>query len=234
MPEILKFILLFLAAYLLGSLPMAYLAVRLVYKTDIRKYGSGQVGGSNVYRSFSKKLGIAIGLYDAAKGALVVWIAHLLGLETAFQVVVGMGVVIGHNWPVFLRFNAGRGLATTIGVALYLLPMGIPPMLFCAIFTLIVGSSPFPLLCAVATLPLTSLALNKPPELTLGLTALLLILVFRRVSAPKTAASRQVSSWELFKTRLLFDRDIQDGNTWITRRPTEAKTAERGKKGVNS
>jgi acyl phosphate:glycerol-3-phosphate acyltransferase len=224
MPEILKIILLFIAAYLLGSIPMAYLAVKLIYRKDIRKYGSGQVGGSNVYRSFSKKLGITVGLYDAAKGALVVWVAHLLGLGTAFQVVAGTGVIIGHNWPLFLRFNAGRGLATTVGVALYLLPLGVPAMLFCAIFTLIVGSSPLPLLCAVATLPLTSLALGKPLELTLGLTALFLIMALRRVTAPQTAASRQVSFWVLFRTRLLFDRDIQDGDTWITRRPADEKS----------
>jgi hypothetical protein len=119
-----------------------------------------------------------------------------------------------------------------VGVGLYLLPMGIPPMLFCAIFTLIVGSSPLPLLCAVATLPLTSLALAKPLELTLGLTALFLIMAVRRVTAPMTAVSSQVSSWELFKTRLLFDRDIQDGDTWITRRPAQEKEHGRGRKQV--
>jgi acyl phosphate:glycerol-3-phosphate acyltransferase len=231
MPDILKFILLFLAAYLLGSIPMAYLAVKLFYKADIRQYGSGSVGGSNVFRSFSKKLGIVVGLYDAAKGILVVWIAYRLGLDIAFQVAVGTGVVVGHNWPVFLRFNAGRGLATTAGAGLFLLPLGVPPFLFCAIFTLIVGSSPLPLLCSVATLPLTSLALGKPLELTLGLTALFFIMVIRRLTAPRAATSRQVNSWELFKNRLLFDRDINDGDTWISRKPAEVKSREQMKKG---
>jgi acyl phosphate:glycerol-3-phosphate acyltransferase len=231
MPDILKFILLFLAAYLVGSIPMAYLAVKYFYKADIRQYGSGSVGGSNVFRNFSKKLGIAVGLYDAAKGILVVWIAYLLGLDIAFQVAVGTGVVVGHNWPVFLRFNAGRGLATTAGVGLFLLPLGFPPFLFCAIFTLIVGSSPLPLLCSVATLPLTSLALGKPLELTLGLSALFLIMVIRRLTAPRAATSRPINSRELFKNRLLFDRDINDGDTWISRKPGKDKSPEHKKKG---
>jgi acyl phosphate:glycerol-3-phosphate acyltransferase len=230
MPEILKTVLIFLGAYLLGSIPMAYLVVKLVYKADIRKYGSGQVGGSNVYRSFSKKLGILVGIYDLAKGALIVWIASLLGLGIASQVLAGIGVVIGHNWPVFLHFNAGRGLAATIGVALFLLPMGVPAMLFFALFTLIVGSSPLPLLCAVATLPITSLALNKPLELTLGLTVLLAIMVIRRLTAPRTAVSRQVSTWELYRTRFIFDRDIKDGNAWITRKPGDSRGGDRNKK----
>jgi acyl phosphate:glycerol-3-phosphate acyltransferase len=230
MPEILKTVLVFVAAYLLGSVPTAYLVVKVFYKADIRRYGSGQVGGSNVFRSFSKKLGVLVGLYDVAKGALMVWIAHLLGLGTLSQVVVGLGVVIGHNWPVFLRFNAGRGLATTVGVGLYLLPMGVPAMLIFALFTLFIGSSPLPLLCAVATLPLTSLALDKPPELTLGLAALFVIMVIRRLTAPRTAVSKQISTWELYKTRFLFDRDIKDGNTWINRKPGESKNENQVKR----
>ncbi|MBN1190857.1 MAG: glycerol-3-phosphate acyltransferase [Dehalococcoidales bacterium] len=230
MPEIIVTIILFIGAYLLGSMPMAYLVVKLVYKVDIRKYGSGQVGGSNVYRSFSKKLGILVGIYDIGKGVLIVWIAQLLGLGIGAQALAGIGVIIGHNWPVFLRFNAGRGLAATVGVGLFLLPMGFPAFLFCAVFTLLIGSSPLPLLCAVATLSITSLGLNKPLELTLGLAALFVIMVIRRLTAPRTSKSQQVSKWELYKTRFLFDRDIKDGNTWINRKPVEDENGEQAKK----
>jgi acyl phosphate:glycerol-3-phosphate acyltransferase len=233
MPEIFKALPFILAAYLLGSIPTAYLVVRLFYKADIRKYGSGQVGGSNVFRSFSKPLGVTVGLYDGVKGLVVVLVAHLIGLSSGYQVLAGMAVIIGHNWPVFLRFNAGRGLATTVGVGLYLLPLGTPPFLFCAIFTLLVGSSPLPLLCSVATLPLASLALGKPVELTLGLTGLFAIMVVRRLTAPKTAGAAQAFSWELLRMRLLFDRDIKDGDTWITRKPIEKGSGKEQKKGFN-
>jgi glycerol-3-phosphate acyltransferase PlsY len=76
MPELIKFILLLIASYLVGSIPMAYLVVKWRYGTDLRKHGSGQVGGSNVFRTFSKPWGALVGIFDAAKGALMVWIAR--------------------------------------------------------------------------------------------------------------------------------------------------------------
>ncbi len=124
-PEVLEFGLLLVAAYLVGSIPMAYLVVKWRYGEDIRQYGSGQVGASNVFRSFSKPLGVLVFIYDVGKGVLMVWIAHGLGMGLALQVAIGLAVIVGHNWPVFLHFNAGRGLATTIGVAFYLLPWGL-------------------------------------------------------------------------------------------------------------
>jgi glycerol-3-phosphate acyltransferase PlsY len=215
----LEFILLLIGAYLIGSIPMAYLVVKGRYQDDIRRYGSGQVGGSNVYRSFSKPLGILVSFYDLGKGILVVGIARLLGLEIAYQVAVGLAVIIGHNWPVFLHFNAGRGLATSVGVALFLLPLGIPALLFCALFTLFLGSSPLPVLVGMATLSLSSWGLGEPLPLTLGLAVLFFIMVIRRLTAPKTARSSQVSTRELLLNRLFFDRDIRDGQAWITQKP---------------
>jgi glycerol-3-phosphate acyltransferase PlsY len=230
MPEIVKFTLFLITSYLLGSIPTAYLVAKWLYKADIRRYGSGQVGGSNIFRSFSKPTGIAVSLFDAGKGALMVWISHFLGMGTAMQIAIGLAVIIGHNWPVFLRFNAGRGLATTIGVGLYFLPLGIPPFILCALFTIFIGSSPLPLLLAVATLPLSSLALGKPLVITLGMTALLLILVIRRLTAPRSEGSSVINKRDLFVNRLLFDRDIKDGNLWITRKLSAAKIADESKK----
>jgi glycerol-3-phosphate acyltransferase PlsY len=209
---------------------MAFVVVKWRYGVDIRQYGSGQVGGSNVFRNFSKPLGIAVGLYDSGKGILMVWLAGLLGnalgadasVEIAMKTAAGIATIIGHNWPVFLRFNAGRGLATSTGVALLLLPLGCPGMLFCALFTIIIGGSPLPLLLAVATLPLTSWALQEPLVLTLGLAVIFLLMVIRRLTAPRTARSKPVSTRELYINRLLFDRDIRDGDAWMSHKP-EAK-----------
>jgi acyl phosphate:glycerol-3-phosphate acyltransferase len=230
MPEIAQSILFLIAAYLIGSIPMSYLVVKLRYKVDIRNFGTGQVGGGNIFRSFSKPVGAIVGLYDAGKGIFLVWIAHWLGLGLAVQIAGGLAVIVGHNWPVFLRFNAGRGVATTIGVGLYLLPLGIPAFLFCALFTLFWGASPLPILLAVVTLPLSSLALGKPLVLTLGMTALLLVLIVRRLTAPKSEGAINVNQREVFVNRLLFDRDIRDGNVWIRRKPFLARTADKSKK----
>jgi acyl phosphate:glycerol-3-phosphate acyltransferase len=216
---ILVFILLLVAAYLLGSIPVAYLAVKWRYGVDLRRYGSGSVGASNVIRSFSKKVGIPVAIWDFGKGILLVLIARWLGMDIVQQGAAGIAVVIGHNWPVFLRFNAGRGVATTIGLVLVMLPMGIPAFLFFAVFSVIVGSSALPVMLAIASLPLVSWGLNEPLGLTLELALLYLIMIFRRLTAPKTERARTASTPELLKNRFLYDRDIDDGKAWTDYKP---------------
>jgi glycerol-3-phosphate acyltransferase PlsY len=110
-----EFVLLLLGAYLLGSVPAAYLAARWSRGIDIRQYGSGNIGVSNLWRSTSKWLAMPVIIFDFGKGMLLVWIAQLLGLGIDQQVAIGLAAIIGHNWPVFLRFSGGRGLLTTLG-----------------------------------------------------------------------------------------------------------------------
>lgn len=213
-----------LGAYLVGSVPMAYLVARWYRGEDIRKYGSGQVGASNLFRSFSKPLGLAVGLYDLCKGVILVWIAQVLGMTLILQIAVGAAVIIGHNWSVFLRFNAGRGLAATVGICFFLLPWGLIPFAAIAALTLVIGSSPLPMLLAMLSLPVTSWVLQylgqpQPLTLTLGLTFLFLLLVIRRLTAPRTSPTVSVSTGQFLFTRLLFDRDIKDGKAWIFRKP---------------
>ena len=220
MTVVLNWFLCIIAPYLFGAIPTAFLVVKWRYGKDLRQYGSGQVGGSNVYRSFSKKLGIFVALYDMFKGILVISVARLLNLDTAHQVVIGLAVIVGHNWPVFLSFNAGRGVATSIAVGLYLLPLGTPGFLLLALLTLLIGSSPLPVLAAMATLPLTSWALGEPLILTLGLLGLFLIIVIRRLTAPRLERSKNINKYELLLNRFLFDRDIRDAKAWVLYKPS--------------
>jgi glycerol-3-phosphate acyltransferase PlsY len=216
--------LLLAAAYLVGAIPLAFLIVKWRYGEDIRHRGTGGVGAANVFKSFSKPLGVLIFFYDIGKGVLMVWVARWLGLTLSMQVAVGLAVIAGHNWPIFLRFNAGRGLATTIGVALYLFPWGIWFFIAGAAFTLILGSSPLPVLVGVVAMPVASLALGQPIEITLGLVAFCVVLIIRRLTAPRKPDSAPVSMRELVLNRLLFDRDSRDGNAWITIKPVTLKT----------
>jgi glycerol-3-phosphate acyltransferase PlsY len=228
MPEIAEFILLTIAAYIIGAIPMAFLVVKWRYKADLRKY-AGSVGSSNVWRNFSKPVGLAVGVYDAGKGALMVWIADLLGMGLIMQIVVGAAVIFGHNWPVFLRFNAGRGLATTLGVIFYIFPFGICVFIAGAIFTLLLGSSPLPVLVGVAAFPVASWLRHEPLTLTLGLLGFFLLLIFRRLSAPLTPISKTIGKRELFLNRLLFDRDIRDGKAWISIKPVKVSRSKKPK-----
>jgi len=110
-------------AYLLGSIPFGYLLVRIFRKEDIRTLGSGNIGATNVVRSGAKGLGAATFLLDAAKGyiAVTACILTIGGLEAA--AVAALFAVLGHMYPIWLRFKGGKGVATAFGVFLALSPI---------------------------------------------------------------------------------------------------------------
>jgi len=222
-----EFGLLILAAYLLGSVPAAYLVAKWSRGIDLRQYGSGNVGASNLLTITSKWIAIPVIIFDVGKGVVIIWIAQLLGLGIAEQVAVGLAAIIGHNWPVFLRFNGGRGALTTIGVLLILTPwlaliLVAVAFLFFPFRQLSLGTT-----VAMAALPLCSWLLSQPfgieepLPLTLGFLAIFIILLVRRLTAPRTSLSASVTPGQLIINRLLFDRDIRDREAWIKRQPFE-------------
>ena len=116
-------LLVFLAAYLIGGIPTAYLAGRILMGRDIRDLGDRNVGAANVFRNVGPRAGLAVGAFDIAKGGFVVVLARLALDSDAAGMVSGVLVVAGHNWPVFLRLRGGRGAATAVGVLLATLPL---------------------------------------------------------------------------------------------------------------
>jgi glycerol-3-phosphate acyltransferase PlsY len=230
-----EFGLLTLGAYLLGSMPAAYLAARWFRGIDIRQFGTGNVGASNLLRLTSKRIAIPVIIFDVGKGALMVWTAQLLGLDITQQVTVGLAAIIGHNWPVFLRFNGGRGILTTLGIVFILVSR---PWLGLIILIIAYGMAPFRLLAlgtiiAVASLPIFSwflpqlFGIEKPLPITLGFVVIFLLVVIRRLTARRTIFTASVTLRQLLVNRLLFDRDIRDRKAWIDRRPSE----QQGKQG---
>ena len=106
--------------YLLGSIPFAYLAGRLK-GVDLRKVGSGNTGGTNAIRVLGARYGVPVILLDIGKGAAAVLIAGQFGGATA-QVLAAFGAVIGHAFPIFLRFQGGKAVAVGAGAMLALTP----------------------------------------------------------------------------------------------------------------
>lgn len=212
------FTLLVVGSYLLGSVPAAYLAAKFACGMDIREFGSGNIGTGNLIKATSRKIGAVVAAFDFFKGLVMVWAAQTVGLDLWQQVVVGLAAIVGHNWPVFLKFNGGRGVVTSAGVAFILMPWGIP--VFCAIaaISLIIKSTPVPVLAAIAALPLASWATGKPLEVTGGLAVILLIMVIRRLTAPRKFRS-PISLREMLINRFLFDRDIRDAKAWMNSEP---------------
>jgi len=114
----------FLAAYLAGSIPFGLLVGYAVKGIDIRKHGSGNLGATNVFRVVGKKWGIGVLFLDALKGYLVlVGLVHwLTELGPYTQLGLGVTAILGHVFPIWLRFKGGKGVATSLGVFLALIP----------------------------------------------------------------------------------------------------------------
>jgi glycerol-3-phosphate acyltransferase PlsY len=111
-------------AYLLGSIPFGYLLVRLFLHQDIRTTGSGNIGATNVARSGAKGLGIATLLLDMAKAYVAVKITqHLAPGNYDLAVVAAVAAILGHVFPIWLRFRGGKGVASALGVFLALTPI---------------------------------------------------------------------------------------------------------------
>ena len=111
-----------LLAYVLGSMPTAYLMARLARGIDIRRVGTGNVGALNTFKQAGAPAGIATLLLDALKGALAALLPTFLGLPEEALYLTAVAVVAGHNWPVFLGFHGGKGAATVMGISLVVLP----------------------------------------------------------------------------------------------------------------
>lgn len=130
-----KFVLVALIGYLLGSIPFGLIISRRRAKIDIRQYGSGKTGGTNVLRTLGRKAFLMVAFLDISKGALAVVFAGLIvgqefmivgnsGLGPLFaRVIAALAAMAGHIWPVFLKFKGGRGVATFLGGLIALCPV---------------------------------------------------------------------------------------------------------------
>ncbi|MCX7984438.1 MAG: glycerol-3-phosphate acyltransferase [Bacteroidetes bacterium] len=111
------YVLYFVGGYLIGSIPSAYIIAKIKAGIDIRKMGSGNVGAYNVYDSTkSRSAAILVGILDAMKGFIVTYgVWKFCTLDIWAQVLAFLGTIIGHNYPLWLKFKGGRGLATAAG-----------------------------------------------------------------------------------------------------------------------
>ncbi len=109
-------------SYLPGSIPFGLVLSKAFGKGDIREIGSGNIGATNVLRTGSKGLAATTLLLDVAKGVLAVWLAQRFW--PGYELHAAAGVLIGHLYPVWLRFRGGKGVATLLGILIVLLPVG--------------------------------------------------------------------------------------------------------------
>ena len=111
-------------AYLLGDIPFGYLLVKLTTGRDVRASGSGNIGATNVLRTTGRAAGVATLLLDMAKGYLAVWLeGRLTAGSVEWMGAAALAVMIGHSYPVFLRFRGGKAMASFVGAWLCLQPL---------------------------------------------------------------------------------------------------------------
>lgn len=164
-----------LGAYLLGSIPTGYLVGR-AKGVDIRAHGSGNIGATNAFRLLGKPAGIFVLLTDAAKGALAVLVLPGLANQwwpgtdlVTLRLIASLGAVLGHNYTCWLRFRGGKGIATSAGVLVALVPYAF--LLTLAVFITVLLASRFVSLASV----LAALALPAAAWITLAPTPILVL-----------------------------------------------------------
>jgi len=167
-----------LLAYLIGSIPWGLILTRRAGLGDIRKVGSGNIGATNVLRTGNKRVAALTLLLDAIKGALVVLIARRFGPE--MTAVCAIAVVVGHIFPVWLRFNGGKGVATTAGVLLaYAWPVGLAVVGTWFVVAVVTRYSSLAALTAAVLAPLYAWLLSGRDLMTAAILIIVLLVVLR-------------------------------------------------------
>lgn len=184
-------------AYLIGSIPFALLVTRR-WGADLRQVGSGNLGAANVMRASGITAGVLVAALDMAKGAASVWLAARVSDGAELPAMAGLAAIIGHIYPVWLRFRGGKGVATACGVFSMLTPLAVPPAL--AIFTAAVWMTKYISLgsvLATLALPPIAYALGSPAPAVLAAAVASAVIVFRHrsnVLRLRTGTERRVGA----------------------------------------
>lgn len=213
------------AAYVIGSIPVAFIAGRLTKGVDIRELGSGNVGASNVWQSVSKSLVVPVGLAQITQGAVAVLIARAADQGAGVQVAAAIAAVIANDWNPWLGFAGGRGVGQTIGVLLILAPWALVTFILVAVVGVAVRAIPQSVGVALAATPIAAAIAGQPAAVVAGCAALAALAMLKRLLAnglPGPEYARP-SVWLI---RLAYDRDTRDRDAWV-RRGNDRGRAER-------
>ena len=199
----------FAAAYLIGSIPTAYIFGRALKGIDIREYGSGNTGATNVFRVIGKVPGIIVLIIDIIKGFICatylasgfMYLAPVVRPEM-YRILVGLCAIAGHNWTVFLKFKGGKGVATSAGVVIGLIPkifwLGFMVWLITFFITGFVSLSS---IIAIVSVPIFTLAFGEPAEIVVFMCLLCLIIVYKHRANIRRLARGEEKRISFFKKR---------------------------------
>ena len=172
-----------IVAYLIGSIPFALLLARRFGAADLRRVDSSNLGAANVMRASGVTAGLLVAALDMTKGAASVWLAARGSNGAALPAAAGLAAIIGHIYPVWLRFRGGKGVATACGAFAILTPLALPPAL--AVFVAVVWLTKYISLGSVVAtmaLPPLAYALGSPAPSVIAAVAAAIVIVFRHRS----------------------------------------------------
>jgi glycerol-3-phosphate acyltransferase PlsY len=179
-----------LMAYAIGSIPFALLIARWWGADDLRRVGSGNLGAANVLRVSGVMAGVLVALLDITKGALSVTLARHLTHQPAASAAAGLAAIVGHIFPVWLRFHGGKGVATAFGVFAVLSPIALAPTL--TIFAVAVALTRYislgSVLAALALPPIAYATGSPGPTIAAALAASALIVFRHRTNLARLRA----------------------------------------------
>jgi len=184
------YLLLGFSSYLVGSIPFSYLIPKWIGKIDIRRHGSGNMGTTNVLRTLGMKVGLLAFIGDFIKG-LVPTIIGLLWLGELGGIIGGSLAVLGHCYPVWLKFKGGKGVATSAGVLIVLVPDILIVLLICQF--LIIGLSKYMSLASILSailFPLFTIMFSKSTEIVYFSIFLAIFVIYRHRSNLKRLLTR--------------------------------------------
>jgi glycerol-3-phosphate acyltransferase PlsY len=219
---------LYIFSYLVGSVPTAFLIGKLAKGIDIRQYGSGNVGATNVVHHVGKRWLVPLGILELfVKGASPIWIGQfLLGLDrsSAALVIAPLLAITGHNWSVYIRFQGGRGIAVAIGTLLALAPLLLTAFAGVALAGwAVTRSAGVWVLISLALLPLWGVVVKEPNVVIWYCMGLLALVILKRLLSNWTPLPAGLPRKKVLFNRLFWDRDVDDRLDWVCRVPKGAE-----------
>ena len=185
-----------IAAYLLGSIPSAYIAGRLKKGIDIRTVGSKNMGTLNVYHEIGLAAAIPVLIVDMAKGIAAILLSRWLGVPVIWQLVAGFVSVAGHCFPIFIQFHGGKGGAPALAILLFLMPAAIPFFVAIAVIALIITRNyAFCYSIALIVFPFSAWLSYNSKTLIIFSIALLLFLLIKYIPKMRDMYAKTGGSW---------------------------------------
>ncbi len=199
-----------IASYLWGSLNLAFVAGKRLTGEDIRRMGSGNLGTSNVYNNLSKRAGTLVFFGDCIKAAAPILITRAAGAPLGLQTACALAVMAGHNWPVLLRFQGGRGLAVAFVSTLILFPWGgLILTAILAVANLTQGNTAAITLVGLALEPILAWRLDMPSSIIAFTLGVLLFTILRRLQgSPAVQSGPRPSRLKVLGYRFCYDQEV--------------------------